>query len=72
MAPVLLEATHHSIEMQWENVRVQDKTRPQDKRIFDELGLAHPGTLIYLHRREKKSGSLWESVLHVCESKDSI
>jgi hypothetical protein len=62
LAPELVHANHHSIELQWEHVRVQDKDRPEHRRLFDHSGLAHPGSLIYLHRREKKSGSIWESV----------
>lgn len=62
LAPVLIHANHHSIELQWDNVRVQDHNRSEHRRLFDELGVAHPGSLIYLHRRDKKSGSVWESI----------
>ncbi|UJR07722.1 hypothetical protein I4U23_012007 [Adineta vaga] len=62
LAPVFVSATHHSIEIEWENVRIQDNTRPEYRRLFDESGAARSGSLIYLHRREKKSGALWESI----------
>ncbi|CAF1662101.1 unnamed protein product [Rotaria magnacalcarata] len=62
LAPVLVGANHHSIELQWEDVHIQDQDRPEDKRLFDESGAARPGSLIYLHGREKRIGSLWQSI----------
>lgn len=62
LAPVLVHANHYSIELEWENIRVQDQNRPGNKRLFDEYGSARPGSLIYLHRREKRAGALWENV----------
>ena len=61
LPPVLVQANHYSIELQWENIRVQDQNRSENRRLFDELGSARPGSLIYLHRREKRAGSLWEN-----------
>lgn len=61
LPPVLVNATHHSIELQWENIRVQDQHRPEQRRLYDESGAPRAGTLIYLHQREKRSGSFWES-----------
>ncbi len=61
-APNVVGANHHSIELEWENVQIQDQTRPKRRRLFDESGLAHSGSLIYLHQREKKIGSIWESI----------
>ncbi|CAF0929960.1 unnamed protein product [Adineta steineri] len=61
--PVLVNATHHSIELEWEHVLKQDKQRPENRRLFDEeSGLAHSGSLIYLHQRDKKAASIWESI----------
>ncbi|CAF1401602.1 unnamed protein product [Adineta steineri] len=62
LPPVLVHSNHYSIELQWENVRIQDNNRPEHRRLFDESGAPRPGSLIYLHRREKKSGSIWESI----------
>jgi hypothetical protein len=62
LPPVLVNANHYSIELQWENIRIQDQNRPENKRLFDEFGSARSGSLIYLHRREKRIGSLWENV----------
>ncbi len=62
LPPVLVQANHYSIELQWENIRIQDQNRPEHKRLFDEFGSARPGSLIYLHRREKRVVSLWENV----------
>jgi hypothetical protein len=61
-APIFVRSNHHSIEVEWEHVRIQDETRPRHRRIFDETGLAQPGSLIYLHQREKRTGSIWESI----------
>ncbi len=61
LPPVLVQANHHSIELEWENIRIQDQTRSENRRLFDEFGSARPGSLIYLHRREKRIGSLWEN-----------
>ncbi|CAF2503250.1 unnamed protein product [Rotaria sp. Silwood2] len=61
-APVLVNANHYSIELEWEHVQVQDQTRSRNRRIFDETGAAHSGSLIYLHQREKKIGSIWENI----------
>lgn len=61
-APNIVTSNHHSIELEWEHVRSQDQTRPRHRRIFDEAGLAHSGSLIYLHQREKRIGSIWESI----------
>ncbi|UJR38421.1 hypothetical protein I4U23_031089 [Adineta vaga] len=61
-APVLVNTTHHSIELEWEHIATQDKTRPERRRLFDENGLAHSGSLIYLHQRDKKTSSVWESI----------
>lgn len=55
-------ANHYSIELQWEHVRTQDQDRPQDKRFFDESGAPRPGSLIYLHGREKRIDSVWRSI----------
>jgi hypothetical protein len=60
--PVLVASNHHSIELEWEHVRTQDQTRSRHRRIFDESGSAHSGSLIYLQQREKRSGSIWESI----------
>ncbi|CAF1102901.1 unnamed protein product [Adineta ricciae] len=62
LTPVFVHSTHHSIELEWEHVRAQDKSRPEHRRMFDESGAAHSGSLIYLHKRDKKSGAVWESV----------
>ena len=62
LPPVLVQANHHSIELQWENIRTQDENRSESRRLFDEYGSARPGSLIYLHRREKRIASLWENV----------
>ena len=61
-APVLARATHHSLELEWEHVRIQDETRPRSRRLFDETGLAHSGSLIYLQQRERKVSSIWENI----------
>ena len=61
-APNFVSSNHHSIEIEWEHVRIQDQTRSRHRRIFDENGLAHSGSLIYLHQREKRIGSIWESI----------
>ncbi|CAF1096859.1 unnamed protein product [Rotaria sordida] len=62
LAPILVNANHHSIELQWENVLIQDQKLPEHKRLFDESGAARPGSLIYLHGREKRVSSLWGSI----------
>ena len=62
LAPVLVQATHHSIELEWEHVKSQDQQRARHRRLFDESGLAHSGSLIYLHQREKRSSAIWESL----------
>jgi hypothetical protein len=62
LAPELVTSNHHSIELEWEHVRTQDQTRPRHRRIFDESGAAHSGSLIYLHQREKRLGSIWENI----------
>lgn len=62
LAPVLVQVTHHSIELEWEHVKSQDQSRARHRRLFDENGLAHSGSLIYLHQREKKGGGIWESI----------
>ncbi|CAF1524892.1 unnamed protein product, partial [Adineta ricciae] len=61
-APVLVNITHHSIELEWEHIATQDKNRAERRRLFDENGLATSGSLIYLHQRDKKSSATWESV----------
>ncbi|CAF4649751.1 unnamed protein product [Rotaria sp. Silwood1] len=61
LAPIVVNANHHSIELQWEDVLIQDQKRSEHRRLFDESGAARPGSLIYLHGREKKVSSLWES-----------
>lgn len=67
LAPIAVQANHYSIEVQWEHIRLQDQKRPEHRRLFDEAGATTPGSLIYLHRRDKKSGSIWESVYwYVC------
>ncbi|CAF1205849.1 unnamed protein product [Rotaria sordida] len=60
--PVLVNANHYSIELEWEHIRIQDEARSRSRRLFDETGLAHSGSLIYLHQREKKIGSIWENI----------
>lgn len=62
LPPVLVQATHHFIELQWEHIRTHDDKRSDNRRLFDEYGAARSGTLIYLHRREKRNDSLWENV----------
>jgi hypothetical protein len=57
-----VQTTHHSIKLEWDNIRLQDAQRPEQQRLFDESGATRPGSLIYLHRRETRSGSLWENV----------
>ncbi len=61
-APVVVTANHYSIELEWEHVRIQDEKRPRHRRLFDESGAAHSGSLIYLHQREKKLASIWENI----------
>lgn len=61
-APVFVSSTHHSIELEWEHVLSQDQTRARHRRMFDESSSAHSGSLIYLHQREKRIGSIWESI----------
>ena len=62
MPPTVTHANHHSIELQWDHVRVQDRRRPEHSRLFDESGSALSGTLIYLQRREKKASGFWENI----------
>ncbi|CAF3163981.1 unnamed protein product [Rotaria sp. Silwood2] len=62
LPPVVVDANHHSIELQWENVLIQDKKRSEESRLFDESDSARPGSLIYLHGREKKTSSFWGSI----------
>ncbi len=61
-APNFVGANHFSIELEWEHVKIQDQTRSRHRRIFDEDGLAISGSLIYLQQREKRVGSIWESI----------
>lgn len=60
--PVVVTANHYSIELEWEHVQIQDQARSRNRRLFDETGVAHSGSLIYLHQREKKVGSIWENM----------
>lgn len=62
LPPVLVQANHYSIELQWEHIRVQDQNRSENRRLFDDFGSARPGSLIYVHRREKRAASLWENI----------
>lgn len=62
LPPVVVNANHYSITLEWEHIRVKDQNRPEHKRLFDESGAAHSGTLIYLHKREKRASSIWEGV----------
>ena len=62
LAANFVSSNHHSIELEWEHVRTQDQTRARHRRMFDETGSAHSGSLIYLHQREKKVASTWESI----------
>lgn len=59
-APVFVRSNHFSIELEWEDLRVQDENRTENRKLFDSSGLAKSGTLIYLFRREKRSGAIWE------------
>ena len=61
-APVFVGSTHHSLEVEWEHVLSQDQTRARHRRMFDEFGSAHSGSLIYLQQREKRLGSIWVSI----------
>ena len=71
-APTFVSSNHHSIEIEWEHVRIQDQARARHRRMFDETGSAHSGSLIYLHQREKRIGSIWESIYTYVNSKDQI
>ncbi len=68
-APIFVNSNHHSIELEWEHVRLQDQTRPRHRRLFDETGSANSGSLIYLHQREKRIGSIWENIYAYVKSK---
>ncbi|CAF1266093.1 unnamed protein product [Rotaria magnacalcarata] len=61
-APNVINSNHYSIELEWEHVRIQDQARARNRRLFDETGAAYSGSLIYLHQREKKVGSIWENI----------
>ncbi len=61
-APIFVNSNHHSIELEWEHVLTQDRTRPSNKRLFDETDSARSGSLIYLQQRDKKAASIWENI----------